>query len=99
MNALKKTATVLAFIGFLAGGTFVPAERAQAESDDTAAILLSAALPGVGEWYNAGFSGGFPLVECILGTICPCVNLASVIDAAAGRTDDGLRFNFWASPN
>ena len=72
---------------------------AQAGDDDVASIALSASLPGVGEWYNANFSGGFPILECLVGTICPCVRLASVIDAAAGKTDDGMRFDFWASPN
>lgn len=99
MIQLKKTFAALALAGFVAGATFVPAQPAQAEGDDLAAIVLSFSMPGVGEWYNAGFSGGFPLVECILGNICPCVHLASVIDAAAGKTDDGLRFDFWASPN
>lgn len=78
--------------------TGAPSSEAEA-ADDVAAIMLSMYMPGVGEWYNAGFSGGFPLVECILGEICPCVRIASIIDAAAGKTDDGLRFDFWASPN
>jgi hypothetical protein len=99
MNRLKQTALALTMAGFIGGATFVPTQEAQAEGDDVAALILSAALPGAGEWYNSGFSGGFPLVECILGNICPCVHFASIIDAAAGKTDDGLRFDFWASPN
>ena len=96
---MKKFVTAMAFAGLMSSATFVPTADADAEPDAVAAIILSAALPGVGEWYNAGFSGGFPLVECILGNICPCISLSSVIDAAAGKTDDGLRFDFWSSPN
>lgn len=93
----KRLLATLAFGAALAG-TVTPS-AAQAGDDDVAAIILSASLTGAGEWYNAGFSGGFPLVECIVGAICPCVKLASIIDAAAGKTDDGMRFDFWASPN
>jgi hypothetical protein len=64
----------------------------------SSSILLSLLLPGVGEWYNAGFQGGFPLAECTVGWICPCVHIASIVDGAANRTDDGLRFDFWAPP-
>ncbi len=94
---MKRLLAVLA-LGAIATGAVV-STPAQAGDDDVAAIILSSSLPGAGEWYNAGFSGGFPLVECIVGTICPCVRLASLIDAAAGKTDDGMRFDFWASPN
>lgn len=91
-KTLAASAAALALLSTLA-----LAPKAQAGNDDVAAIILSAAMPGAGEWYRAGFSGGFPLVECILGMICPCVHLASVIDAAAGKTDDGIRFDFWSS--
>lgn len=92
--------TVMA-LGFsaMAFGALTRAEPANAGQDPVAAIILSAAVPGMGEWYNSGFSGGFPMVECIMGRICPCVSLASIIDAAAGNTDDGIRFDFWASLN
>lgn len=83
----------------LTGATVAAPQPAQAQGDDTAAIIMSLLWPGAGEWYNAGFSGGFPLVECILGNICFCIKFSSLIDAAAGRTDDGIRFDFWASPN
>lgn len=99
MTRLRQIGLAFAMAGFIAGATVVPAQDAKAEGDDVAAIILSAVWPGAGEWYNSGFSGGFPLVECILGNICPCVHFASMIDAAAGKTDDGLRFDFWASPN
>ena len=80
------------------GATALHSSPAQAGDDDTAAIILSFVFSGAGEWYNSGFEGGFPLVECILGKICLCVAWSSVIDAAAGQTDDGVRFDFWSSP-
>ena len=66
--------------------------------DPTSAILLSTLLPGVGEWYNADFQGGYPMAECVIGWICPCMHIASMVDSAAGRTDDGMRFDFWSAP-
>jgi hypothetical protein len=93
----KKLALATLVLCGLSAAT-VAVHRAEAGNDDTAAILLSSSFPGVGEWYRAGFSGGFPLVECILGEICPCVRIASMIDAAAGKTDDSVRFDFWSSP-
>jgi hypothetical protein len=97
MNIRRAISGALLF-GMIAGGTAIPTTT-QAAGDDTAAIIMSLLYPGAGEWYNSGFSGGFPLVECILGTICPCVRISTVIDAAAGRTDDAIRFDFWGSPN
>ncbi len=73
--------------------------RARAGNDDMAAITLSSSLPGMGEWYRSGFTGSFPWIECIVGSICPCVRLASIVDAAAGKTDDRMRFAFWSSPS
>lgn len=96
---MKKSLLAAALVGGVIAGASALPSQAQAGDDDVAAIILSASLPGAGEWYNAGFSGGFPLVECIVGMICPCVHVASIIDAAAGKTDDGMRFNFWSSPN
>lgn len=96
---MKKFVAALGFVGLSAGLFASTTAPAQAGDDDVAAIILSAAFSGAGEWYNAGFSGGFPVVECIVGYICPCVKIASVIDAAAGKTDDGMRFDFWSSPN
>lgn len=93
----KRLAIITAVAAF-AVAVFAP-NRAEAGNDDVAAIILSSSLPGTGEWYRSGFSGGFPLVECIVGYVCPCVHVASVIDAAAGKTDDGIRFDFWGSPN
>ncbi len=93
---LKRLAILAAICAFMTGIFSSPTARAG--NDDVAAIILSAGMAGTGEWYRSGFSGGFPLVECIVGAICPCVSLSSVIDAAAGKTDDGLRFDFWSSP-
>ena len=92
---MKKILAAAAVLAVVSGLALAP--KARAGNDDVAALILSSSLPGAGEWYRAGFSGGFPLVECILGNICPCVRLASMIDAAAGKTDDGIRFDFWSS--
>lgn len=75
------------------------AGTARAEKDAGAASQLSLLFPGAGEWYNSDYSGGFPWVECIAGYICPCVRFASVIDAADGKKDEGLRIDFWSSPD
>jgi len=99
MKKYLTSAVVALGLGSMLFAAAIHTEEAEAAPDAVAAIILSSSMPGTGEWYNAGFSGGFPLVECILGEICPCVRLASIIDAAAGRTDDGLRFDFWSSPN
>ena len=93
---MKKNLLAAFALGAMTLGLSAPAK---AGNDDVAAIILSTAFSGAGEWYNAGFSGGFPLAECIVGLICPCVKIASIVDAAAGKTDDAMRFNFWASPN
>jgi len=95
----KRLLCALALGALTVGAGASYSQPAAAGNDDVAAIILSSSMPGVGEWYNAGFSGAFPLVECIVGTICPCVRIASIVDAAAGKTDDGMRFNFWSSPN
>ena len=93
---MKRLRSVLG-VALLGAGLFSPS--AIAGDDDVAALALSAMMPGAGEWYNAGYSGGFPILECLVGSICPCVKIASIIDATAGKTDDGMRFDFWASPN
>lgn len=97
---MRKSLAAVAGLVMLAGvgNLATHSTTAQAGDDDVAAMLLSLSFSGAGEWYNAGFEGGFPIVECIVGYICPCVKIASIIDAAAGKTDDGLRFDFWASP-
>jgi hypothetical protein len=94
MNKIKQFAAAALLGGLLLGGATAPT-AAKAEPDPVAAIIMSLVWTGAGEWYNSGFS----IVECILGDICFCVKFASLIDAAAGRTDDGIRFDFWSSPN
>ena len=70
-----------------------------AEKDAGAAGLLSVILPGTGEWYNSGFTGSYPWAECITGVICPLIQLSSVFDAVAGKTDsNAIRINFWSAP-
>ena len=99
MEKIKRFVAGALLVGMIAGATAAPVQAAEAETNSTTAVILSLFWPGVGEWYNSGFSGGFPLVECLLGNICICIHIASIVDGAAGRTDDGIRFDFWASPN
>ncbi|MDH4163171.1 MAG: hypothetical protein OEW15_10850 [Nitrospirota bacterium] len=67
-------------------------------ADAGAAAVLSCAIPGAGEWYNGNFKGSFPWLECIAGKICFCVAIASVFDAAAGKSSDSMRIDFWSAP-
>jgi hypothetical protein len=66
--------------------------------DAGAAAVLSAYMPGAGEWYNNDFKGGFPWGECIVGYICCLVRFASIADAAAGKTNTDMRLDFWSAP-
>jgi len=90
---MKKIMAGLA-IGMMLMGA-APAAKA---ADAGAATILSAVLPGCGEWYNRGWKGGFPFVECIGGHICFCITLSSMMDAANGNSDDALRIDFWSAP-
>lgn len=99
MTHWKKATLAAALGGVMLGTVSSTTPVKAADPDPVAAIALSFVFSGAGEWYNSGFEGGFPIVECILGYICPCVRVASWLDAAAGRTDDKTRFNFWSSPN
>ena len=96
---MSKTLRNLIAATLILGAATTVVERQANAREDIAAIVLSASWPGVGEWYNSGFSGGFPIVECLVGNICPCFHISSIIDAAAGKSDDGMRLNFWASPS
>jgi hypothetical protein len=72
---------------------------AKAEKNTGAATVLSAVMPGTGEWYNNGWQGGFPWGECVVGYICFCFKLTSMMDAANGNTDTNMmRFDFWSAP-
>lgn len=66
--------------------------------DAGAAAVLSSYMGGAGEWYNNDFKSGFPWGECILGYICCLVRIASVVDAAAGKTNADIRLDFWSAP-
>ncbi|MEI7879483.1 MAG: hypothetical protein WCI95_01290 [bacterium] len=91
---MKKIFAALA-IGLMLMGAAPTAKAA----DAGAATVLSAILPGCGEWYNNGWKGSFPFVECIGGYICFCITLSSMMDAANGSADEALRIDFWSSPS
>ncbi len=92
---MKKIALLMA--GLMLFGAFAPAASA-ATKDAGAATVLSACMPGTGEWYNSDFQGAFPFVECIVGSLCFLVQFSSAFDAANGVTDSGMRFDFWTAP-
>lgn len=66
--------------------------------DTGAATVLSLVFSGSGEWYNRDFKGSFPWGECIIGEICCLVKVSSAFDAAAGKTGDDIRLDFWSKP-
>lgn len=91
----KIIALLMVGVFVLAGIAVTPARAAR---DAGAAALLSAALPGAGEWYNRDWRGAFPWTECIVGHLCCLVQISSVMDAANGNTDEGIRIDFWSAP-
>lgn len=98
---MKKFLVAAVVVAVLAGVGINTADAAQTyQKSDLTAFFLSAYLPGVGEWYNTDFDGGFPLVECVTGAICPCIRLSSILDATAGDTSvDNIRIDFWSAPS
>jgi len=81
----------------------VPVEPVQAAEAKRGSVVLSAIMPGTGEWLNRDFEGSFPWAECIVGCLlssicCPVVNFSSVLDAAAGDTSQAIRVDFWSKP-
>ena len=76
----------------------VPKEQAQAAEPKRGSVVLSAVMPGTGEWLNRDFEGSFPFVECILGHICCFFMFSSALDAAAGDASEKIRFDFWSKP-
>ncbi|MBN2800580.1 MAG: hypothetical protein JXX28_15670 [Deltaproteobacteria bacterium] len=100
---IKGFAIVLYKVGIAATLLAALASPSRAIAEDktggVAPFLASWFFPGVGEWYNAEFEGGFPIAECVIGSLCVCVHLSSLIDAASGQTNDEIRFDFWSSPN
>ena len=97
---MKKMLVAIMVFVLVAGVFAIPAQAGQKyEKSDLTALLLSGTMPGVGEWYNSDFQGGFPIAECIVGAICHCVGLSSIIDAVAGDTSNNeVRFDFWGAP-
>jgi hypothetical protein len=92
---MKKVVVIALAVAVLVG---IAVPIVQAEKSPAAAALLSAIMPGTGEWYNSDWSGGYPWGECIVGHICCLVQLSSVFDAVNGSTDSQLRVDFWSAP-
>lgn len=93
---MKKFITLVMLCGMIAA----PFNAVQAEQTNTAtSTILSALLPGTGEWHNNNWQGAFPWGECILGSLCVLVRWSSVIDAASGATNDAIRLDFWSAPS
>ena len=90
---MKKWLVMLMVVAALAGSVTMAAGK-----DTGAAAVLSAVMPGTGEWYNSNWQGSFPWGSCILGDICPCIRFSSVLDAANGNTDPRIRIDFWSTP-
>lgn len=90
---MKKAIVVVMLLAVL----FAPS-MGMAAKDPAAAGLLSAMLPGCGEWYNKDWNGSFPVVECAIGYICCLFQVSSVMDAVNGATSDTIRFDFWSVP-
>lgn len=95
---MRKTLFSVLLGAALLTGTDAEAKRVKGGPDLGASASLSMMFPGAGEWYNSDFNYGFPLWECIVGYICPCVRFASVFDAAYGRKAKKVRANFWVAP-
>ena len=91
---MKKWLVVVMIMAALTGGLTASA----ASKDQGAAAILSAVMPGTGEWYNNNWQGSFPWAECIVGHLCFCFQLSSVMDAANGNTDTNMRLDFWSAP-
>ena len=94
MKKLIGVALVVIFLGMSVGA---PMAHAMGK-DAGAATLLSAVMPGAGEWYNRDWAGGFPWGECIIGYICCFFQLSSIMDAANGNVNESIRFDFWTAP-
>lgn len=99
---MKKFLVCAAALVAVATMTLAPAangaDQAAKPADPAAAALLSAFMPGVGEWYNRGFVGAFPWAECVVGHVCCLFQISSVIDAVNGNTEDKMRVDFWSAP-
>jgi len=93
---MKDVLVMLLIVGLVCLG--FPAQQAQAAEPKRGAVVLSAVMPGTGEWLNRDFEGSFPVVECILGYVCCFFMFSSTLDAAAGDSSEKIRFDFWSKP-
>jgi hypothetical protein len=93
---IMKRVIFMFVIGFFVAGPMM-APKAEA-ADAGAATVMSLILPGVGEWYNNDWRGSYPWGECIVGSICVLFKYSSVMDAANGNADSGIRLDFWSAP-
>lgn len=93
---MKKKIAIVMALAFLLAPLAVTA--VQAEKSNGAAAVLSCVMPGAGEWYNNGWQGQFPWGECIVGYICCLFQWCSIMDAANGNSDTGMRLDFWSAP-
>ena len=94
---MKKLSLVLA-IALALTFMFQVAVPKTASADTATAAIVSAVIPGGGEWYNDGFQRSFPWAECVIGVICPCFRISSVLDSANGDTSNRIRLDFWSKP-
>jgi hypothetical protein len=92
---MKKVLLIALVFAFLCMPVLVNTARAE---KNASAALLSAIMPGTGEWFNSGWNSEFPWVECVVGHICFCFQLSSILDAANGNVDTGMRLDFWSAP-
>lgn len=90
---MKKAIAIVMLLAVL----FAPS-MSMAVKDPAAAGLLSAIMPGCGEWYNKDWNGQFPWGECVIGNICCLFHFSSILDAVNGATSDTLRLDFWSVP-
>jgi hypothetical protein len=95
---MKKILMALVVAGLIGSVFASSSEAAQKyQKSDTTALLMSVFAPGAGEWYNSDFNGNFPLGECVVGQICFCFKISSIIDATAGDATNGkMRIDFWS---
>ena len=96
----KKLAAATVIAAVIGTSALAPVNNATAEEakGGLTPAVFSFFIPGTGEWYNSGFDGGFPIVECLVSGFCFPFYFSSIIDAAAGVDDNEIRFDFWASP-
>ena len=92
---MKKIVAIALVALFLGAAVGVPMAQAK---DAGAAALLSAVMPGVGEWYNRDWAGGYPWGECFVGGLCCFFQFSSIMDAANGNVNESIRFDFWTAP-